>query len=252
MMKDKDLDRVFKEKFEAFKPKAPEGMWANIEAGLSESKPKTKKRTLYSWISVAAAVVLVFMGLWWGRNPEQGIKHSDKYVSALISDKPMQGKSKVQTPDSDHQKPEDIQASSSDLSSQVKKTTAPVAKTDNTPIEESNIKDRNMVNDQMLAQTMHVASYGDLPLKTLPDYKKTAVPVVKPEPGNLVMSYQVAYKEFRDRKMELQKVTDALDVSTILNTVVKGIQSEGVSAPVFSEDKEGILKVDFSRLLSKR
>jgi len=70
-----EFDKQLREKFEGFRPGAPEGLWDKIAAQLDAEEPRSvvpmpKRRRLPAWWMAAAAVLLVVCGvLYWQNRP---------------------------------------------------------------------------------------------------------------------------------------------------------------------------------------
>jgi hypothetical protein len=64
MKEDKNMDNVFREKLEGFKTEPPAYLWDGIQGQLAAQRRK-KRIALYSWVSVAALLVLAFLAGWY-------------------------------------------------------------------------------------------------------------------------------------------------------------------------------------------
>jgi hypothetical protein len=58
------MDNVFREKLEGFKTEPPAYLWDGIQGQLAAQRRK-KRIALYSWVSVAALLVLAFLAGWY-------------------------------------------------------------------------------------------------------------------------------------------------------------------------------------------
>ena len=254
-MKDKDLDRLFKEKLHGYTRKAPVKVWDRIDYELSKSAPKNRsRRSIYIWIGAAAAVILVFMGLWRRHEFEQETLNQTIYVQREKSEvrKPVHGE---QSPVTDN-----VSVRKQDLAlkqpnarrvGNVSKEIVP-AMLSTSSDEDTRDRLQEVVYETTLAEVVLPSLVDATPLKTLPIPETRPIVVHMPSINNMELSYQMAYKVLQKNKLEVERLTDDLDVSTILNLVVKGLKNDNVQDPVFIEDNEGILKVDFGRLLSNR
>jgi hypothetical protein len=64
MKEDKNMDNAFRDKLEGFKAEPPAYLWDGIQGQLAAQHRK-KRIALYSWVSVAALLVLAFLAGWY-------------------------------------------------------------------------------------------------------------------------------------------------------------------------------------------
>ncbi|MGM0621075.1 MAG: outer membrane beta-barrel protein [Bacteroidota bacterium] len=64
MKEDKNMDNAFRDKLEGFKAEPPAYLWDGIQGQLATQRRK-KRIALYSWVSVAALLVLAFLAGWY-------------------------------------------------------------------------------------------------------------------------------------------------------------------------------------------
>lgn len=251
-MSDKDLDQLFKNRLEDFNPSVPDEIWSRIETELPGNRVERKKRNFYRWWSVAAAVGIVLAGVLFWTN---GLVREEPSMSARISfsDKKEQiSPSESKKLGSDIRKQERFNESETGrkgYADNKRQLGAPLILGSS----RSRRERKKMPLDDIGMIRMTSPRTTALQSKSLPDNMQVSTfsnaSVVD---LSLEASYQAAYEESQADVKNARKKTNTVGVSTILNVVVNAIQKEGEVMVSFSEDRDGILNVDLSHLLTKR
>lgn len=101
MMKDRNMDKAFREKLDSFSVPPPAHVWDNIQGQLAGQRKK-KRLAYFSWITAAAVVVLAFLAGWYFNDnsneiipptaqhelvqPENNVNGTENELDILIAD----------------------------------------------------------------------------------------------------------------------------------------------------------------------
>jgi hypothetical protein len=87
-MSDKDLDKLFQQRFDTFEAEPAADLWNSITAKLEDKKGKKKSYPVF-WMAAASVVIVMSAGLWFYR-PVEVIKLHAKSDDQVIADKPVE------------------------------------------------------------------------------------------------------------------------------------------------------------------
>lgn len=249
-MKNKELDQLFKKKFEDFQPNVSAQNWQFIEKKISEQRTWRKRKSMFQWTSVAALIVLVLSIAWFLKEGHPNRSTINQSIAFHHPEHQNTSVSKRKNVNPTH----GTDAARSDRASAPR---TPI----NREIQESaqHIDGHSapgpsdFIDDIYVLQAPAIVTEHVLSDKSLPQIREKAIPVLQAIALETSESdYYLAYQEVQEEVTAVKKAVRKVGVTSILNTVVNTVYNDEDAAKVFSEDEEGIIRVDFSALLSKR